>query len=87
MLRTPGQTASYLACVIAPMLLTIPLWTRAARRLGKQQTWAVCNLISASTFSLLYFAGPGDRYYVMAIAAMLGALQAGSRTLSPARPD
>jgi GPH family glycoside/pentoside/hexuronide:cation symporter len=83
-LQTPGETATYLGCVIAPMLLTIPLWARAARRHGKKLTWAVCNLVTAATFCLLYLAGPGDAYYVMAIAAMLGALQAGSRTLGPA---
>ena len=83
-LQTPGETATYLGCVIVPMLLTIPLWARAARRHGKKLTWAVCNLVTAGTFCLLYLAGPGDAYYVMAIAAMLGALQAGSRTLGPA---
>ncbi len=84
LLETPGETATYLACVIAPMLLTIPLWTRAARRHGKKPTWAVCNAISGATFCLLYFAGPGDQLYVMGVATMLGALQAGSRTLAPA---
>jgi len=82
--QTPGETATYLACVIVPMLFTIPLWTLAARRHGKRQTWAACNVASAATFCLLYLAGPGDALFVMGIAAALGTLQAGSRTLAPA---
>ncbi len=37
----------------------------------------------SSTFCLLYFSGPGDQLYVMGIVVMLGALQAGSHTLTP----
>lgn len=83
LLETPGETATYLVCAVAPMLLTIPIWTRVARRRGKKPTWAMCNLISGVTFCMLYFAGPGDQLYVMGIVAMLGALQAGTRTLTP----
>ena len=59
-LRTPHATSGYLACFLAPTLLSIPLWMRLSRRLGKPRTWLVSSVLSAAGFAAIFLLGPGN---------------------------
>jgi GPH family glycoside/pentoside/hexuronide:cation symporter len=54
--RTPGYTAYYVAAFVVPILASIPLWLKIARRFGKTRTWLAglsLKAVALTSFFLL----------------------------------
>lgn len=53
-LGTPGQTAWYMLAFTLPILVSIPAWLWASRRLGKKRVWVLSLCIKIVAFAILF---------------------------------
>jgi GPH family glycoside/pentoside/hexuronide:cation symporter len=83
LLGTPGWTAYYLASAVAGLLLSIPLWVRLARRLGKRDAWMLSAAINLVVFAGFFTLSEGDGAFVLAATFFAGAAGACSGVVAP----
>jgi glycoside/pentoside/hexuronide:cation symporter, GPH family len=78
-LGDPGQTSILFVCLIAPALVTMPLWVKVGRRFGKLKGYIICTVIfSLGGFSLM-LASPESLWLVYLIFFIMGAGYAGTQ--------
>jgi GPH family glycoside/pentoside/hexuronide:cation symporter len=83
LLETPGSTSLYLLCFAAPALLTIPLWLRLSRRLGKKRSWLLSLGIKIVAFGVLLVTPTGAIWLVFACIGSIGAAHGCGSVLAP----
>jgi len=54
-LRVPEMAGKLLFIYFLSAALSVPLWTRIARRFGKHQTWSVAMIVTAVSFMIVPF--------------------------------
>jgi GPH family glycoside/pentoside/hexuronide:cation symporter len=62
----------FLAAYFLVGVVCLPLWTRAARRIGKKPAWLLAMALSVAAFSGAFFLGPGDTAWYGAIVVVSG---------------
>ena len=69
-LRVPEMAGKLLFIYFLSAALSIPVWTRIARRFGKHQSWSVAMIITAVSFMIVPFLSYETRqiYYVLVLA-------------------
>jgi len=72
-LRAPAQTDLFLGLYFLSGFVCLPLWTAAARRFGKKDTFVFAMAMSVVVFSGAFVLGPGDTDWFTAIVALSGA--------------
>ncbi len=78
-LGDPGQTSILFVCLIGPALITMPLWVRVGRRLGKLAGYMICTaLFSIGGFSLM-FSRPDQLWMIYLFVFVMGAAYAGTQ--------
>ena len=82
-LDTPGATAEYLGAALISTLLTIPLWPRLQRRVGKVWLWRASLVAKVFAFAVISTLGEGDRAIVLALCLVFGAAMGCSMTIAP----
>jgi len=82
-LRTPGQTATYMGAVVIPMLVTIPAWIRLSRRFGKKQVWLISMCVRAVLLANIGFIGEGDVALIIGLGATVGVSAACGTVIGP----
>jgi Na+/melibiose symporter-like transporter len=82
-LHTPGYTSYYLLCFFLPMVLSIPLWPRLSRRIGKRRTWVAATTVKALGFGACFFLGEGDWLRIAIIITIVGIADGAGRTIGP----
>jgi GPH family glycoside/pentoside/hexuronide:cation symporter len=82
-LRTPGASATYMASYLGPMLLSLPLWVVAGRRIGRLRAWMLGNAACALGFVSLFALGEGDQAWLCALAGWIGVASGAGRVLAP----
>lgn len=80
-LETPRATSAYLACFLVPTLLSIPLWVRLSRRVGKPRAWLYSSALSTFGFGAIFALGPGDGAAIAWLAAAIGLAHGAARLL------
>jgi GPH family glycoside/pentoside/hexuronide:cation symporter len=83
LLRTPGATASYIASFLVPMMLSLPFWVRASRRIGRRRSWLLGNALCAVGFAAVLGVGEGDALLLHALSAWIGVSHGAARALGP----
>jgi len=63
---------AFLAAYFLVGVVCLPLWTRAARRVGKKPAWLTAMALSVAAFSGAFFLGPGDTWWYGAIVVVSG---------------
>jgi glycoside/pentoside/hexuronide:cation symporter, GPH family len=78
-LEDAEQTAILFACLVAPALVTMPLWAWVGHRFGKKTGFTVCILLfGAGGFSLLA-ASPDRLLFVYVVVFLMGTAYAGTQ--------
>jgi glycoside/pentoside/hexuronide:cation symporter, GPH family len=78
-LEDADQTAILFACLVAPALVTMPLWAWVGHRFGKKTGFTACILLfSAGGFALLA-ANPDRLLYVYVVVFLMGTAYAGTQ--------
>jgi glycoside/pentoside/hexuronide:cation symporter, GPH family len=78
-LEDPDQTAILFACLVAPALVTMPLWAWVGHRLGKKAGYAICIvLFSGGGFALLA-AAPDRLLFTYVVVFVMGTAYAGTQ--------
>lgn len=73
-LRDTGANTVLFACLVGPAVLVMPLWLRAARRLGKRTGLVLASAVFATAAALLALGGvvPTVAVYLMVAAVGVG---------------
>jgi GPH family glycoside/pentoside/hexuronide:cation symporter len=72
----PGQIGSIFMFYVGSSLLSLPVWLRLARSIGKKQTWMVGLVIGMVGYVSLFFVGKGDLAWMQMVVTMTGACSA-----------
>ncbi len=76
-LRDEGANTALFACLVAPAVLVMPLWLRAARRLGKRRGLWLASCVFAAAAASLVFGGTVPAVVVFVLVAAVGVGYAG----------
>ena len=71
-LEAPEWTPVILALYFAAAICGTPIWLFFAKRLGKHRSWCIALVVAAGTLAFVPFLGPGDVYWFLAIALIVG---------------
>jgi len=71
-LEAPEWTPIILALYFAAAICGTPIWLFFANRLGKHRSWCIALVVAAGTLAFVPFLGPGDVYWFLAIALIVG---------------
>ncbi|MEM7218694.1 MAG: MFS transporter [Pseudomonadota bacterium] len=71
-LLTQGSTGIYLFGAIGATIVSIPLWLRLAKRVGKREAWMASIAIKAALLALVWLAGPGDFWLMLLVSSAVG---------------
>ncbi len=71
-LEAPEWTPVILALYFAAAICGTPIWLFFANRLGKHRSWCIALVVAAGTLAFVPFLGPGDVYWFLAIALIVG---------------
>jgi GPH family glycoside/pentoside/hexuronide:cation symporter len=82
-LRTPGQTATYMGTAVVTMLFTIPIWIRVSRRFGKKQVWLFSKVVRAGFLANIWFLGQGDAALFLGGCVIIGGVAACGTVIGP----
>jgi Na+/melibiose symporter-like transporter len=72
-----------LANTVAAVLLA-PLWVPITRKLGKHRTYCLANVVTITSYVVLFLAGVGDVWVVMASYILMGLGNGGTMITPPA---
>ena len=78
-LGDPGQTSILFVCLIAPALVTMPLWVKIGRRFGKLTGYIICTVLFALGGFALMAIGAETLWLVYLIVFVMGAGYAGTQ--------
>jgi glycoside/pentoside/hexuronide:cation symporter, GPH family len=78
-LEDADQTAILFACLVAPALITMPLWAWVGHRWGKRTGYAVCILLFGVGGFALLAATPDRLVYVYVVVFLMGCGYAGTQ--------
>lgn len=76
-LGSSGANTVLFACLVGPAVLVMPLWLRAARRVGKRRGLLVASTIFAAGAALIVLGGSVPNVVVFALVAVVGIGYAG----------
>lgn len=71
-LQAEAQAGPLLALYFVAGVLSLPLWLRLGRRLGKHRTWSASMIWACLVFAWVPFLGPGDLWAFAAICLLSG---------------
>ena len=80
---TPGSSGIYLFSAIGCALLSIPLWIRLSRTLGKKPIWVFSIAGKVVLFACAFFLGEGDFVPMLIIALGFGVLNGCGSVVGP----
>lgn len=78
-LGDPGQTSILFVCLIAPALVTMPLWVKIGRRYGKLTGYIICTVLFALGGFALMITAAETLWLVYLIVFIMGAGYAGTQ--------
>jgi glycoside/pentoside/hexuronide:cation symporter, GPH family len=78
-LEDAGQTAILFACLVAPALVTMPLWAWVGHRLGKKTGYIICIVIFGVGGFALLAAAPDRLIYTYVVVFLMGSAYAGTQ--------
>ena len=73
-LRVPEMAGKLLFIYFLSAALSVPVWTRIARRFGKHQSWSVAMIITALSFTIVPFLSYETRQIYYALVLFTGFL-------------
>lgn len=73
-LRVPEMAGKLLFIYFLSAALSVPVWTRIARRFGKHQSWSVAMIITALSFTIVPFLSYETRQIYYALVLLTGFL-------------
>ncbi|GIW42335.1 MAG: sugar transporter [Candidatus Binatia bacterium] len=76
--KTPHLLPAYILVYLLMGILTLPLWVRISRRIGKKKAWSFALLIAVFVTSGLFFLGPGRSTLFFFLLAVGGVSLGGS---------
>lgn len=72
----PGQIGSIFMFYVGSSLLSLPLWLRIARSIGKKNTWMLGLIVGMVGYVSLFFVGEGDLRWMQMVVTLTGACSA-----------
>lgn len=72
----PGNIGDIFMFYVGSSLLSLPLWLRLARAIGKKQTWMVGLFVGMAGYLSLFFVGEGDLRWMQMVVTLTGACSA-----------
>lgn len=78
-LEDTSQTAILFACLVAPALVTMPLWAWVGHRLGKKTGYIICIVIFGLGGFALLAAAPERLVYTYVVVFLMGSAYAGTQ--------
>ena len=72
-LKRPDLMAALPAVFLTSAIVSLPLWVRLSRRLGKASVWRIALVGSALGLGATFFAGEGDIPFVIGLMVVAGA--------------
>ena len=72
----PGNIGDIFMFYVGSSLLSLPLWLRLSRSIGKKATWMVGLVIGMVGYISLFFVGEGDLAWMQMVVTMTGACSA-----------
>jgi sugar (glycoside-pentoside-hexuronide) transporter len=82
-LRTPGQTATYMGASVLTMLFTIPVWVYVSHRYGKKQVWLISKFVRVAFLMNIGFIGEGDTVLFLFGCVIVGGVTACGTVIGP----
>jgi Na+/melibiose symporter-like transporter len=82
-LETPGNTAIYAGTTLAAMAVSIPVWVRVSRRVGKQPTWLFSVTAKIFVFAWMFTLETGDFAQLLTTVALFGILTGSGAVVGP----
>jgi GPH family glycoside/pentoside/hexuronide:cation symporter len=71
-LRRPDMVGLLSGAYVVTGVLSIPLWVRISRSVGKRDTWLAAMVLAVFAFGGLWFVGSGDVRLTVALLALAG---------------
>jgi len=72
----PGNIGDIFMFYVGSSLLSLPLWLRIARSIGKKNTWMIGLVVGMSGYLSLFFVGEGDLRWMQMVVTLTGACSA-----------
>ncbi len=72
----PGSIGEIFMFYVGSSLLSLPLWVRLGRAIGKKQTWLVGLVVGMVGYACLFFVGEGDLRWMQMVVSLTGACSA-----------
>ena len=69
---TPENTALYILLYMIPSAVSVPIWVRVSRRVGKKRLWIFSTLVTACGFGAMMFLQEGSSVLISCLAVVLG---------------
>ncbi len=82
-LRTPGQTATYMGSAVVTMVVAIPLWVVVSRRIGKKPAWLLSTGARIFILAGVGWIGVGNGTLFIVGCVILGSLAACGTVIGP----
>jgi GPH family glycoside/pentoside/hexuronide:cation symporter len=70
--KRPDLTPVFIACYMIPSLLSVPLWVRLSKRLGKKPVWIFAMLLTGAGFGGMFFMDEGTVALVTILTTIAG---------------
>jgi GPH family glycoside/pentoside/hexuronide:cation symporter len=72
----PGNIGDIFMFYVGSSLLSLPIWLRISRSIGKKNTWMVGLFIGMAGYISLFFVGEGDLRWMQMVVTLTGACSA-----------
>ncbi len=72
----PGNIGDIFMFYVGSSLLSLPIWLRLSRSIGKRNTWMVGLVIGMTGYLSLFFVGKGDLGWMQMVVTLTGACSA-----------
>ncbi|MCP4904346.1 MAG: hypothetical protein GY910_05130 [bacterium] len=72
----PGKIGDIFLFYVGSSLLSLPLWLRISRAIGKKNTWMIGLIIGMTGYFSLFFVGKGDLRWMQMVVSLTGACSA-----------
>ncbi len=75
-IKMPGQIGEIFLFYVGSSLLSLPIWLKLARAVGKKQTWLIGLVVGMAGYISLFFVGEGDLRWMQMVVTLTGACSA-----------
>ena len=75
-IKMPGHIGDIFLFYVGSSLLSLPLWLRLSRAIGKKRAWLVGLVIGMAGYLSLFFVGEGDLRWMQMVVSLTGACSA-----------